>query len=227
MNEEERLEGRIKKLATNFKYPRTPNLASDLGKRDARPGRFDWRLALPIAAVIVAAGVVVAVPPVRAALVEVFGLGSVEIVLGEPTPIVERVEISLPGETTLESAREVSVVPILLPPGLGSPDQVFVLSRVGNTVVLAWEDEGIALYVIPPGPLVQKLSPENVEQTLVNGRPAIWTSGDHFLELVENDPDQLVFVTEHVLVWTEDDVTYRLETNLPLIDAILIAESVE
>jgi len=227
MNEEERLEGRLKKLATNFKYPRTPNFASDLGKRDARPGRFDWRLALPIAAVIVAVVVVLAVPPVRAALVEVFGLGSVEIVLGEPTPTVERVEISLPGETTLESAREVSVVPILLPPRLGSPDQVFVLSRVGNTVVLAWEDEGIALYVIPPGPLVQKLSPENVEQTLVNGRPAIWTSGDHFLELVENDPDQLVFVTEHVLVWTEDDVTYRLETNLPLIDAILIAESLE
>jgi hypothetical protein len=93
--------------------------------------------------------------------------------------------------------------------------------------VLAWEEEGIVLYVIPPGPLVQKLSPENVEQTQVNGRPAIWTSGDHFLKLMENDLDQRVFVTSHVLIWTEDDVTYRLETDLPLVDAILIAESLK
>ncbi len=227
MNDDERFEEGISKLAADFKYPRTPDLATNVARPDARLGRLDWRLALPIAAMIATAAVAFAVPPVRAALVEVLGLGSVEIVLGEPTPIVQRVEISLPGETTLDSAREASAVHIPLPPSLGTPNRVFVLSRVGNTVVLAWEDAGIALYVIPPGPLVQKLSPENVEQTLVNGRPAIWTSGDHFLELVENDPNQLVFVTDHVLIWTEDDVTYRLETDLPLVDAILIAESLE
>lgn len=227
MNEEDRLEEHITKLAADFDYPPTPYVAADVTDKETRSGQLDWRLALPIAAVIVVAAIAFAVPPVRAALVEVFGVGAVEIVLGEPTPTAERAEINLPGETTLESARATSSVPVLLPSSLGAPDRVFVLSQVGNTVVLAWEDEGIALYMIPPGPLVQKLSPENVDQTLVNGLPAIWTSGDHFLELVENNPDQIVFVTDHVLIWTESDVTYRLETNLPLVDAILIAESLE
>ena len=219
----EEVEAQIRNLATAFKYPPTP----DMARSAVRGRRLDWKLAMPVAVLVAAAALVFAVPPVRAALVEAFGIGSVEIILGEPTPTAERVEFNLPGETSLESAREASSVLIPLPPSLGSPDRVFVLSQVGNTVVLAWEDEGIALYVIPPGPLIQKLSPENLGQTLVNGRPAIWTSGDHFLELVENDPDQLDFVTDHVLIWTENDVTFRLETNLPLLDAILIAESLK
>ena len=50
-------------------------------------------------------------------------------------------------------------------------------------------------------------------------------TGDHFLELVENDPEQRVLITGHVLIWTDEGVTYRLETELPLDEAILIAES--
>ena len=149
------------------------------------------------------------------------------LLLGELTPAAPQLEIDLPGETTLEAARDASPVLIPLPPDLGSPDRVFVLSQVGDTVVLVWEEEGIALYVVPPGPLVHKLAPENVRQTTVNGRPAIWTAGDHFLELVENDPEQQVFITSHVLIWMDGDVTYRLETDLPLVEAILIAESLK
>lgn len=222
MNEEDRVEEQIRKLAAAFKYPPTPALA----RPAVRERRLDWKLALPVAVLIAAAAIVFAVPPVRAALVEVFGIGSVEIVLREPTPTAEKIVITLPGETTLESAREASAVPIPLPPELGIPDRVFILSQVGNTVVIVWEED-IALYVIPPGPLVQKLSPDSVRQTTVNGRPAIWTTGDHFLELVQNDPDQRVFITGHVLIWTEDGVTYRLETDLPLEEAIVIAESLK
>ncbi len=220
MNEEDRVEEQIRKLAAAFKYPPTPALA----RPAVRERRLNWKLALPVAVLIAAAAIVFAVPPVRAALVEAFGIGSVEIVLGEPTPTAEKVVITLPGETTLESAREASAVPIPLPQELGIPDRVFVLSQLGNTVVIVWEED-FALYVIPPGLLVQKISPENVEQTQVNNRPAIWTTGDHFLELLENDPEQRVFITGHVLIWTDEGVTYRLETKLPLDEAVLIAES--
>jgi hypothetical protein len=82
MSDEERFEQGIKQLATAFKYPPTP----DMARPDVRQGRLDWRLAVPMAVLIAAVAVVITVPPVRAALAEVFGLGSVEIVLGEPTP---------------------------------------------------------------------------------------------------------------------------------------------
>lgn len=224
MNEEQQLETQIKKLATGFNYPATPDLAVRKTSGTRTGAR---RLAWAAAVFLVVAVAAFAVPPVRAALVEVLGIGAVQVRLGEPTPAAPRLEIDLPGETTLEAARQSSSVDLPLPSDYGVPDRVFVLSQVGNTVVLVWEAEGMALYVIPPGPLVQKLSPDSVRQTTVNGRPAIWTTGDHFLELVQNDPDQRVFITGHVLIWTEDGVTYRLETDLPLEEAIVIAESLK
>ncbi len=222
MSEEKQLEAQIKKLATAFIYPATP----DLTARKAPGTRTGARsLAWAAAIFLVIAAAAFAVPPVRAALVEVLGIGAVQISLGEPTPTAPKLEFDLPGETTLEAARSISPVDLPLPSALRLPDRVFVLSQVGNTVVLVWETEHLALYIIPPGPLVQKLSPESVRQATVNGRPAIWTTGDHFLELVENDPEQRVFITGHVLIWTDDGVTYRLETKLPQDEAVLIAES--
>ena len=185
MSEEEQLEAQIKKLAIAFKYPATPNLTV----QEATGARaIARRLAWAAAVFRVVAVAAFAVPPVRAALVEVLGIGAVQVRLGEPTPAAPQLEVDLPGETTLEAARESSSVNILLPSDFEQPDRVFLLSQVGNTVVLVWETEHLALYVIPPGPLVQKLSPENVGQAQVNGRPAIWTSGDHFLEPIPVGP---------------------------------------
>jgi len=222
MNEEEHFEAQIKKLAVAFKYPATPDLAV---RKTAAARTIARGLAWAAAVFLVVAVAAFAVPPVRAALEEVLGIGAVQVSLGEPTPIAPQLEVDLPGETTLEAARGTSSVDLPLPRDLALPDRVFLLSQTGNTVVLVWETEHLALYVIPPGPLVQKLSPESIRQTTVNGRPAIWTTGDHFLELVENDPGQRVFITGHVLIWTDEGVTYRLETELQLDEAVLIAES--
>lgn len=223
MTEEDRLETQIRNLAEAFRYPATP----DLTARERQGARAPARLAWAAAILIVIVAVTFAVPPVRAALVEVLGIGAVQVRLGEPTPTMPQLEIDLPGETTLEAARASTSVYLPLPSDFGPPNRVFVLSQVANTVVLVWEAQGVALYVIPPGPIVKKLAPENVQQTMVNENPAIWTRGDHFLELVEDNPDQTVFVTGSVLIWIEDGVTYRLETGQSLDEAISIAESLK
>jgi hypothetical protein len=222
MNEEDRFEEQIKKLAAALRYPATPDLT---GREALRTRTGARKLAWAAAVLLVIAAASFAVPPVRAALMEVLGIGAVQVRLGEPTPIAPQLEIDLPGETTLEAARASSSVYLPIPGEFGPPDRVFLLSQVGNAVVLVWEAEQVALYAIPPGPLLQKLAPENVRPATVNGNPAIWTSGDHFLELVTGDPQMRVLVTGNVLIWTEDGVTYRLETDLPVSEAISIAES--
>ena len=224
MTDEENLETQIRGLAGGFRYPDTP----DLSRRGVSPVRSPVRrLAWAAAFLVILALLAFAVPPVRAALVEILGIGAVEIRLGEITPAVPKLDIDLPGETTLEAARSSSEVHLPLPGDLGNPDRVFVLSEVGNTAVLVWETESVALYVIPPGPIVQKLAPESVRQATVRGVPAIWTRGDHFLELVSGDPDLTIFVESNVLIWTEDGVTYRLESTLPLDETLELAETLQ
>lgn len=231
----EELEALLMEAAGNFRYPQTPDLAAAKGAAPAPPARP--RLAWIVAAIVIVVVAITAVPPVRAAVFEILGIGSVQVTLGPATtaPAVGQISLSeLPGETTLSVARGASSVPIPLPSypsDLGVPDRVFLLEEVDDTVVLVWELAEadhlarLALYVIPPGELFNKLTPETVEQAAVAGLPALWTTGDHFLELVTEDPQKRVLVTGNVLIWTENDVTYRLETDLLLEQAIKIAES--
>ncbi len=236
----ERFEQRIRALAAGFNYPPTPELAAGLRPRRARPVRRP-RLAWAIAMVLVIAAGLLAVPAVRAAVVEIVRLGAVRIFLGgpTPTPLPPTGQLSLgdlPGETTLESARASAAIPIRLPSypaDLGPPDRVFLLRGFGGTVVLVWDDPNypdlarLALFEIPPGPIVNKLFPEHIQPTSVAGRPAIWSTGDHFVELVVENRQELVLVRGNVLIWSLEGITYRLETKLSMEEAARIAESLE
>lgn len=123
--------------------------------------RWAWAVAIILALL---AGLL-AVPGVRAAVIEVLRLGAVRVFLVEPTPPAgERQHeslqgsvrtpappsatplasvLDLAGETTLAAARQQTPFPILLPAypaDLGEPDRVFVQDLEGPTVVLVWLD---------------------------------------------------------------------------------------
>lgn len=235
----ERFEQRIQALAAGFNYPPTPDIAAKLRPRRTRPVRRP-RLAWAIAGAIVVLAGLLAVPEVRAAVVEIVRLGAVRIFLGGPTPTplppTGYLSLSeLPGETTLEAARASATIPIRLPSypaDLGPPDRVFILREFGGIVVLVWANPDypdfarLALFEIPPGPIVNKLFPESIQSTSVAGRPAIWSTGDHFVELIMESREELVMVRGSVLIWSLEGVTYRLETTLSMEEAIRIAESV-
>jgi hypothetical protein len=148
----------------------------------------------------------------------------------------QHLELSrLPGETTLAAAEAYLEIPIRLPaypPDLGAPDRVFLLRDFGGTLILAWSDPNypdlarLALFAIPPGPIVNKLFPEQIERASVAGREAIWATGDHYVEVLLEGRSTLALVHGHVLIWEVEGVTYRLETALPLEEAIRIAESI-
>src|SRR6266487_2120680 len=146
-------------------------------------------------------------------------------------PILE----SLAGEMTLEEAQKAVDYPILLPsypPDFGQPDRVFVQDVGGNMVVLVWIDPQqpervlMSLHFIPNGSwAIDKMKPKLIQETTVNGQRAIWTVGPYPIRFSNGDIDFIRLIDGHVLIWADGNVTYRLETNLPLEEALKIAES--
>jgi hypothetical protein len=120
------------------------------------------------------------------------------------------------------------------PPGLGEPDYVFVQDMQAWAAILVWMDPEqpgrirLSLHIIEPGGFaVDKVNPETVEETQVNGLPAFWTTGPYVVRLHGDELDVRRLIEGHVLIWEEDGVTYRVETDLPLEEAVKIAESLE
>ncbi|HEX8682911.1 MAG TPA: hypothetical protein VF707_11390, partial [Ardenticatenaceae bacterium] len=194
-----------------------------------------------------------AVPQVRAGLLEVLRIGAVRILLVEPTPTVSSsgqapvtatpvprtAALGLVGETTLDEAQREAGFPVRLPTypaDLGPPDQVFLQDLDGAVVVLVWLDPTdprevrLSLHQLANTTFAEKGEPESIERTTVHGRPAIWSEGPYVLQFRRADGTYMGLqrlVTGNVLIWQEEDggVTYRLETDLPLDEARRIAES--
>jgi hypothetical protein len=169
-------------------------------------------------------------------------LGAVRINLVQPTPPPSAAPNSLPslldlaGETSLEQARSKAGFDIRLPtypPDLGPPDRVFLQDLGGPAVVLAWADEAnpqqprLSLFELAPGTSgLEKSPPRLIQETRVHGARALWTEGAHVVQLRDGDMDFRSLVTGNTLIWVDEGgVTYRLETRLPLEEAVRIAES--
>ena len=143
----------------------------------------------------------------------------------------------LSGEATLEQAQELVDYPILLPDypaELGDPDRVFVQEAEGRMLVLIWLSDlqpdhvALSLHFIPEGSwAVEKFKPEVIQETSVNGARAVWTEGPYPLILRNGQVEIVRLIAGHVLNWTADGITIRLETDLPLEGAIRIAESLQ
>ena len=148
-------------------------------------------------------------------------------------PILER----LAGERSLEGAQQLVDYPILLPsypPDFGEPDRVFVQDADGDMTILVWIDPEdptqvlMSLHLIPPGSwAVDKMEPALVQETTVNGRRAIWAVGPYPVRFSNGNMDFVRLVDGHVLIWTDQEITYRLETALTLEEAARVAESLE
>lgn len=141
------------------------------------------------------------------------------------------------GKTTLANAQKRVSYSILLPaypPDLGEPEYVFVQDAEGLMTILVWLDPQrsnevlMSLHFIPAGSwVIDKMRPQVVQATSVNGGRAIWTVGPYPLILSNGQHEFTRLIEGHVLIWADGDLTYRLETDLSLEEAIKIAESLE
>jgi len=144
---------------------------------------------------------------------------------------------NIAGETTLIDAMETVPYSILLPAhpsDLGQPDYVFVQNADGYMTFLVWMDPKqsdkvkMSLHIIPSESwAISKFGPKVIEETQVNGQKAIWAVGPYPLKLSNGDIDVTRLIQGNVLIWAEGNITYRLETDLSLDEAIKVAESLE
>lgn len=155
---------------------------------------------------------------------------------GTPSLLIPFLD-QIAGETKLANARQEASYPILLPSypmDWGQPNHVYVQDANGVMTILVWMDAqqpervALSLHFIPPGSwAIEKVHPLVIEETEVNGQRALWTEGPYPLRLSNGDIRLTRLIEGHVLIWEKDGITYRLETELSLEEAIKIAESLQ
>lgn len=151
------------------------------------------------------------------------------------TPTVLASLQDLAGETTLEEARLKSGFRLPLPDypaGLGPPNHVFLQESGDDFVILVWMDpeapQSVLLslqFIGPQSWMIQKYQPPIVLETHVGEQAAIWSEGPYPLLMSNGDLELQRLVTGHVLIWQEAGITYRLESDYPLGEALKIAAS--
>jgi len=126
-------EGRLSGLAAELDWPPTPDLRPAVRRRlGASPHWYASRWALAAAAVIVIVAALLAFPPTRTAIAGWVNLHtSIKRTTSVPTPsplppgpLGKR--LGLGHATTLAAARSAVSWPVLLPGGLGAPDEVYL-----------------------------------------------------------------------------------------------------
>ncbi len=210
--------------------------------------RLAW--AILLALLILLAGLFT-VPPVRAMLIEWLQMGAVRIWLIAPpappnsthtqTPLSTSTPLAslfdLAGATTFAEAQQKAGFPLRLPTypaDLGAPTAVFFQDLGGPAVILVWMDSTqpmrarLSLQILGPNTFAEKGNVQRIAQTTVNGQAALWTEGPYMLAYRKGNAinwDMRRVVEGHVLLWTEGELTYRLESNLLLPEVVRIAES--
>ena len=217
--------------------------------------RRTWQPFAVIAAlVLVALLVALAVPATRTAIASFFGIAGIQIEFVDDsrgpipgTPLTLGGSLVFGEQTTLDAAQTRAPFAVRLPDAIPAPpDEVYVSERTNTTVVtLLWRsgpelprigesDAGLLLFQIASAddqmPFARKLaSAGQIEETLIAGRPAYWIEdGVLVMEPDGPGPGVLEPVTRrsgNVLIWSDGEITYRLETALPRTGAERLAAS--
>jgi hypothetical protein len=166
------IEKQLMQAGRDFIYPPTPDIATRVMRQINHPAgaQIGRRRGIAWAAgiVILVLAILLAVPPVRAQILEFLQFGAIRIFLTTPTPtptviptqtVIPRTLtpapsltpsplpslLDLDGETTLAQAQQGANFAILLPTypaDLGPPDKVYLQDLGGPTVILVWLQPG-------------------------------------------------------------------------------------
>ena len=232
-------------LARSLVYPATPDVVLAIKRREMgspRPQTFPLRRAVALVlALVTLCASLWAVPQVRAAIAEWWQMGAVRIfpVQATPSPPVTPLpppDLSQLGSlvTLAEAQAEVSYS-IWHSPDLGPPDALYVRRDYDPAVVsLVWFDaaapeqiKAMLWHINLPLYSTKWIYINQMQEVTVNGLPAFGLTGPHQLQLLGNPTAPPRLVTNTVLIWTDGDMTYRLEGDFTLEEAVRLAESLQ
>jgi hypothetical protein len=252
------LERALTQLGRELDYPQTPALATRVRAQLERPAPARRRLlpaagfrrALALALVgllVLAAGVVAAVPPVRDAVLEFFGLQGATVERVERLPAAPELRpLRLGQPTTLDDAAGVLGFTPLVPADPGAPDGVYVRRDIpGGELALAYAPRpglpearttGLGLLVTEfRGDLVPELigklagGATSLEELTLGGERAVWIEGgEHFFFYRRPDgqtSERDLRLAANVLLLEQGNTLVRLEGAFGFEQAKRIAES--
>ncbi len=225
----EEFEQKLQNMVRDFTYPPTPKIQL---RQPIRPTfRLAWVAMLVMALFF---GSVLVVPPIRAFVFEILQIGAVEVTLDDvliPENAVPSALVDWGKGISVEEAQEETEFVLRIPDGWRQPDLMYLQGDNDKIVVMVWRGESnpdeieLLLHQTDRDAIFFYKGVPELEITNVNGLDAFWLSIPHLLEANINEAWQAVLVEGNVLAWMEDGVTYRLETQLLLEDAIELAES--
>ncbi len=249
------LERHLARLATDAVFPATPDFAMPHTAAPAEKRApvlktpAWWKVALAGSALLVA--VTLAIPDTREAMADWLGFPGIQIEIGDrvgdPPPTVTSIggSLLLGRATTFLEAEAMAGFDVVMPTAVldGADPEVYLNSFQGAPVVsLLYPaskelpeigETGVGLLLMQidaSGNTSMFITKRAVAETpprpvTVDGGDGMWIQGG-VLMIDAGDP----FWTYqrrsgNVLVWERDRITYRMESNLPVDDAIAIAES--
>jgi hypothetical protein len=249
------LERQLTQLGRELDWPATPDLAESVSRRlpspvsrRRRPVIFRRSLAIALAALLIlAGGVVAAVPGVRDAVLELFGLQGATVERREQLPPAPRpAPLQLGERTTLAEARGSLAFDPLVPEAAGEPIGVFIDTGVrGGLFSLAYRPgDGLPRARSTNfGLLVSEfrgdLSPEyfgktagqatRIERLRIDGERAIWLEGapHFFFYRAPGEPfrEENLRIAQNVLLLERGNVLVRLEGAFDRDKAVELARS--
>lgn len=231
----------------DIEWPSTPGLHDAVMARAAseRPPIVRLPVSRPKRIVLIAAATVLLLAGAAVAAKIVIDLGGVVVEVTPshpgilPTPSIAPTGASV----TLEEAAVLLGREVPVPGGLGRPDRVWadeVFTEEGDVtrITVAWHARqglpeisntryGAVLMVFEgDADLASKQLYEEtgvLEFESVDGVDYYWTTGTHLLELLTGEGVVFVRVEGNVLLWRDGSHTMRLETSLPVDEALRIA----
>lgn len=243
------LERQLLHLGEDVRFPPTP--AFSLKSRPAvPPSRMIpawWRAGLAAAAALVLLALVV--PEARQAVGSWLGVPGIRIEIGDqdddPSPVVTSIGGSLLLGQPATLAEVNQEFPVALPGGaLAAVDPEIYLNRFeGQPVVSllypasetlpAIGTTGVGLLLMQveasgdtPLMMVKRAAVDaSPLPVTVNGQEGFWIAGGMLVTDAGDPFWSFARRSGNVLVWHEDGVTYRIESSLPLADALAIAGS--
>ena len=225
------LEQRLQRLGQELEFPPQPDVApAVLARLDRR--QFPWRLvAVAFAVLLVAVGAAFAVPQARTTILKWFHLRGVTVERVETLPPgAERSQAAGLGRPLSPDEAERAVgFELALPPGT-TPGRVYVLDGALASVVLRAEGRPLLLseYRAVDFALLKKSAAAKtaIEPVVVNGEPGLWLEGGpHTLTYFNRRGEfrqRSVLIRGNVLLWTDDQLTLRLEGTLTKAEALRI-----
>lgn len=249
MSRHRHLESQLTELAESVDWPEA-DVTTQVRSRIITPPhespkvRIGWKVAVAAACVM---AVIMVVPAGRQAVADLLSVAGIEITFAGSEPSTGSNSIDLGEPTTLETASDHVDFPLAVPTleTLDEPDGVYLETGPPTVVHITWDAEpdlpaiagtdiGLLLTQFnspAEGTVLTKdlTSDTDVERTSVDGQEALWVGGaPHELTYQTNDgisTQEVSRLAGNVLLWEEDGVTYRLESDLEMGEARRIAET--